>query len=288
MSGTVARQTPQKGRQDSAPDNSPTGDIPSPAGTYAASTRPPRLTRLFRPVHVRQYDERAGRRSDPHSHAWYQLIYAIEGTMMVTTETGMWVVPPHRAVWVPPGIVHQISYPVFTRERHLYIDCNARSDLPDRCMVLDVSPLLRELIRAASLLPVEYDLEGADGRLMEVLLDQLRPPRNDQLHLPMPHDPRLLKICNYLQTDPADNRTLEDWSRESGASSRTLARLFMRETGMPFREWRQKLRLLHALEKLANNRPVTEVALDLGYDTPSAFISMFRKAMGKTPGTYFR
>ncbi|OSQ41032.1 AraC family transcriptional regulator [Thalassospira mesophila] len=241
-----------------------------------------------RPVCVRVDDMPAGHYIAPHHHAWHQLIYAIEGTMTISTHAGIWVVPPQRAVWVPPGIDHAVSTATATRARHLYIDQNASNTLPDQCLVIDVSPLLRELIRAASDIPVEYDINGADGRLIQVLLDQLRPPPQDNLHLPAPKDPRLLRICTHLQTHPADNRTLENWSRNSGASSRTLARLFLRECGMPFREWRQKLRLLYALEKLAHNRPVTEVALDLGYENTSAFIAMFRKATGTTPGTYYK
>jgi len=191
-------------------------------------------------------------------------------------------------VWVPPHTQHAVTCTGFTRARHLYIGREVATNLPDRCMVLEVSPLLRELIRAATEIPVEYDEDGEEGRLIRVLLDQIKAPDQDKLYLPAPKDPRLARICDHLQSDPADNRTLEDWAKVCGASSRTLARLFQHETGMPFREWRQKLRLLHALEKLANDRPVTEIALDLGYETPSAFIAMFRKATGRTPGSYFR
>ncbi|MFH1806998.1 MAG: helix-turn-helix transcriptional regulator [Pseudomonadota bacterium] len=248
----------------------------------------PRPPQLPRPVYVRMSDVPAGYSIGAHCHDWSQLIYASEGTMTVTTGAGIWIVPPQRAVWVPPGLEHAVAHATFTRARHIYIDRTAPVTLPDRCMVLDVSPLLRELIRAATEIPIEYDEDGAEGRLMQVLLDQLRAPENDNLHLPAPRDPRLSRICQQLQANPADNRTLQDWSKHCGASSRTLARLFLRETGMPFRDWRQKLRLLHALEKLAHNRPVTEIALDLGYGNTSAFIAMFRKAMGTTPGSYFR
>lgn len=248
----------------------------------------PRPNQLPRPIYVRMSDVPAGYSIGAHSHDWCQLIYASEGTMKVTTAAGIWIVPPQRAVWVPPHLEHAVSHATFTRARHIYIDRHAPVDLPDRCMVLEVSPLLRELIRAATEIPVEYDENGAEGRMMQVLLDQLRAPDQENLHLPAPKDFRLGKICDALLANPADDRTLDDWSQICGASSRTLARLFLRETGMPFREWRQKLRLLYALEKLANDRPVTEIALDLGYETPSAFIAMFRKVTGRTPGSYFR
>ncbi|WP_085620169.1 AraC family transcriptional regulator [Thalassospira alkalitolerans] len=248
----------------------------------------PRPRELPRSVYVRVSDMPAGYYVTTHSHDWNQLLYALDGTMTVVTEAGMWIVPPQRAVWVPPHVEHAVTCTGFTRARHLYIGRDVAVDLPDRCMVLEVSPLLRELIRAATKIPIEYDEDGAEGRLIRVMLDQLKAPKNDNLHLPAPKDPRLARICEQLQADPADNRTLDEWSRACGASSRTLARLFQRETGMPFRDWRQKLRLLYALEKLAHDRPVTEVALDLGYESTSAFIAMFRKATGKTPGSYFR
>jgi len=248
----------------------------------------PRPREVPRAVYVRVSDMPAGYHVAAHSHDWNQLLYAIEGTRTVVTEAGMWVVPPQRAVWVPPHTQHAVTCPGFTRARHLDIGRDGAATLPDRCMVLEVSPLLRELIRAATEIPVEYDENGEEGRLIRVLLDQIKAPDQDKLYLPAPKDARLARICDHLQGDPADNRTLEDWAKICGASSRTLARLFQRETGMPFREWRQKLRLLHALEKLANDRPVTEIALDLGYETPSAFIAMFRKATGRTPGGYFR
>ncbi|WP_081944334.1 AraC family transcriptional regulator [Thalassospira australica] len=243
---------------------------------------------LPRAVYVRVSDMPAGHHVATHSHDWNQLLYAIEGTMTVVTEAGMWIVPPQRAVWVPPHTQHAVGCTGFTRARHLYIGRDVATNLPDQCMVLEVSPLLRELIRAATEIPIDYDEDGEEGRLIRVLLDQIKAPDQDKLHLPAPKDARLSRICDHLQGDPADNRTLDDWATICGASSRTLARLFQRETGMPFREWRQKLRLLYALEKLAHDRPVTEIALDLGYENPSAFIAMFRKATGRTPGGYFR
>ncbi|HBN50414.1 MAG TPA: AraC family transcriptional regulator, partial [Thalassospira sp.] len=127
-------------------------DIPK----YPQHSRP-RPDHLPRPVYVRMSDLPAGYSIGAHSHDWHQLIFAIEGTMTVTTKAGIWVVPPQRAVWVPPGVEHAVSHATFTRARHIYIDKNAPVDLPDRCTVLDVSPLLRELIRAATEIPIEYD-----------------------------------------------------------------------------------------------------------------------------------
>ena len=122
---------------------------------------------------------------------------------------------------------------------------------------------------------------------MEVALDQIRAVRVTPLHLPAAVDRRLSTVTRAIAETPGDSRGLKDWAACAGASSRTLARLFLRETGMTFRQWRQQARLLSALTRLAAGQPVTTVALDLGYDSPSAFIAMFRRALGETPGRFY-
>lgn len=223
----------------------------------------------------------------PHSHTKAQLVYASEGVMTVTTADGAFVVPPLRALWIPAGVVHRIDTSGRLAMRTLYIAEGAAPDLPHEVRVLHVSPLLRELVLAAIAAPQVYAPGGGEERLMQVILDQLRATPTAPLSLPMPADRRLKKVTDGLLGDPADDRGLEDWAREAGASGRTLARLFLAETGMSFRAWRQQLRLMRGLEMLAAGAPVTTVALDLGYDSPSAFIAMFRRALGTTPKRYF-
>jgi len=206
---------------------------------------------------------------------------------MVETDDGFWIVPPHRAVWVPPLMEHEVTARGAVSLRNLYFDPQSVSDLPKICSVVTVSPLLREMVLRAINLPALYDLDGPDGRFLKVLLDQIRTLPTTPLHLPMSDHPRLKPITNHLSKNPADRRSLEDWAAIMGASTRTLTRLFQKETGMSFRQWRQQARLLEALIRLAAGTPVTNVALDLGYDSQSAFIAMFKKALGKTPGKYF-
>ena len=129
------------------------------------------------------------------------------------------------------------------------------------------------------------ELGGAAG--LGLIPGEIRALPALPLHLPWPADARLRRVCEALKADPAENRTLEDWARASGASARTLARLFRKETGMSFGGWRQQARLLEALGRLASGSPVTTVALDLGYQSPSAFTSMFRRALGTSPTRYF-
>lgn len=241
-----------------------------------------------RPVVAMATDYAPGHRIAPHRHPRAQLIFAASGVLTVTTAAGTWVVPPQRAVWMPAGTEHRIrigAAPVAMRT--LYIAPDAVPDLPGRCRVLAVSPLLRELIMAAMTRPRLYRLGGPDDRLMAVLLEQIRLAPEARLHLPTPRDSRLHAIAEGLAENPGDRRRLADWAGVAGASARTLARLFRRETGMGFDAWRRQLRLQTALTWLAVGRPVTAVALDLGYDSPSAFIAMFRRTLGRTPAQYF-
>jgi AraC-like DNA-binding protein len=204
--------------------------------------------------------------------------------MTVLTTAGAWVVPPQRAVWMPAGMQHAIRCATRLEMRTLYVDTSARNGLPPGCGVVNVSPLLRELVLAGGQAP-------GDGPRRELLaallLEEIRAAALAPLHLPEPEDARLKRITTALGADPGDRRTLAAWGQEVGASVRTLSRRFLAETGMTFRQWQRQARLLAALVRLAQHEPVTTVALDLGYDSPSAFIHAFRLALGTTPGRYF-
>ena len=123
---------------------------------------------------------------------------------------------------------------------------------------------------------------------MNIILDLVQILKTAPLELRMPADVRLKKISETLTENPGDKRTLQEWGRRVGATDRTLARLFKLETGMSFRQWRQQMRILESLRRLGREEQVSTVALDLGYNSPSAFIGMFKKALGKTPGRYFK
>lgn len=210
-----------------------------------------------------------------------------KGVMTVETEAGVLIVPPLRAVWIPAYTSHQIHASGHVSMRTLYIQPEIETGLPERCCVVSVTPLLRELILHAVDMPLMYELNGPEERLITVTLDQIRDMNIAPLELPIPKDDRLKKIYTHLSSSPEDNRTLGDWGKKVGATGRTLARCFRAEIGMTFGQWRQQVRILEALKRLALNEPVTTVALDLGYDSPSAFIFMFKKVLGKTPGQYF-
>lgn len=221
-----------------------------------------------------------------HRHRRAQFVYASSGVMTVTTPSAAYVVPPQRAVWMPAGVMHRIDARIDVEMRSLYIEINEVTDLPTEVCVLQVAPLLRELIVAAVAAGPEYEPDSPQSRIMAVIFDQIRVQPVASLALPIPTDSRLRKIVQSLITNPADQRDLGEWAREVGASKRTLTRLFPAQTGMSFRSWRQQRRLLRALELLASGHNVTAVALELGYENTSSFISMFRRCLGETPASY--
>jgi AraC-like DNA-binding protein len=242
---------------------------------------------IARPIASRTSEMPSGRITQRHHHMRAQLLYGSKGTLTVETTAGIWVVPPLRAVWIPPLTDHEVSARGNVIVRSIYFHPSIICDLPTECSVVTVSPLLREMILKAVEMPTLYDENGAQGRFMAVLLDQISALPETPLHLPVTDHLHLTPIYASLSENPADNRGLESWAAETGTSTRTLTRLFHKETGMSFRQWRQQVRLLEALTRLAGGAPVTNVALDLGYESQSAFIAMFKKALGKTPGKYF-
>jgi AraC-like DNA-binding protein len=223
---------------------------------------------------------------EPHRHERAQVIFATGGTMRVLTGTAMWVVPPQRALWMPAGTVHGIEMLQATSMRTLYLRADAASGMPGECRVLQVSPLLRELIVRATELPLHYDEAGPPGHLIALLLAELRQSQTLAVHLPMPSSGRLTAMCRTLLDDPGDRRTLAEWAESVHVSERTLARLFREGTGLSFAAWRQQARVLDAMGKLGAGQPVTQVALDVGYDSVSAFCAMFRRAAGVSPARY--
>jgi AraC-like DNA-binding protein len=246
------------------------------------------LLTLPRPVygHVLGLSNRAI--SQRHTHAWAQLSYATQGVIEVATGTGRFIAPPLCAVWVPAGTPHGVRCSSNTEIRSLYIAPTAITRPWTQCRVVAVTPLLRELIRAFSELPVEYDEHGENGRLVQVLLDQLAGAPEIGLALPWPADARLRKICADIQAHPDSYRSLGYYSKKLKLSERTLSRLFLQHTGLSFRLWRQRSRLLSSLPLLEQGNRVTDVALACGYDSMSAFIAAFRDQMGATPRDFFR
>jgi AraC-like DNA-binding protein len=255
--------------------------------TPAKPTTAAEYLRVPRAIGAMAKDFPAGYRIPADTHTRGQLVHAASGVMSVDTEHGTWVVPPDRAVWVPPGTLHSTRMSGDVAMRTLYIRKRECESLPQRCCVINVTPLLRELILRAVELPMRYDEAGAAGRVMQLILDEMEAAYQLPLHLPLARDARVVKVCEALSANPADPRSLAEFGNAFGASERNLARLFVRETGMSFAAWRQQARLIAALEQLAQRVPIGRIAEALGYESASAFTAMFKKSFGVAPKDYF-
>ena len=239
--------------------------------------------RIPRPLAAMAKSFGDGHLIERHHHARAQLVYAVSGVMTIQTDTATWLVPPDRALWLPAGVHHQIRVSGALEMRTLYVRDDASAHLPAHCQVLAVSPLLRELVVRATELPLLYDQSGPAGAVVALILAEIEALPSLPFHLPIPTDRRLARLCSLVQADLAANHSREHYASRVGISPRSLTRLFRMQAGMGFNQWRQKARLLVALQRLGTGEPVTEVALGLGYNSPSAFSSMFRRVLGIAP-----
>jgi AraC-like DNA-binding protein/quercetin dioxygenase-like cupin family protein len=233
------------------------------------------------------HDYAAGHVIPLHFHDRDQLVYATRGVMTVRTGEGTWVVPTHRAVWIPAAVPHTITMSGTVAMRTLYLKPRLARPLPRDCCVVNVSPLLKELVLHACSFASLKKTTKRQCHLIDTIIDQLVAIPTVPLQLPNPSDPRALRVAEVLLADPSDRRPLMHVCKLAGASKRTVERLFQEDVGMTCGKWRQQLSLMHALRLLAEGAKVTYAALESGYSTPSAFISMFRKALGTTPTLYF-
>jgi AraC-like DNA-binding protein len=234
------------------------------------------------------HDYPAGHVIPLHFHDRDQLVYASQGVMSVVTRAGIWVVPTLRAVWIPAGVPHTITMFGRVAMRTLYLKPRLARALPRDCCVVNVSSLLRELILYACSVHALEKVVPRQRHLIDLITDQLEAIQMIPLQLPHLSDPRARRIAEILLADPANTQKLSLLCRGSGASKRTVERLFQDEVGMTFGKWRQQLRLMHAVRLLAEGAKVTHAALEAGYSTPSAFICMFKKVLGFTPALYFK
>lgn len=228
---------------------------------------------------------------ETHQHPWAQLIYAAEGVLTVETASGSWVVPPARAAWIPAGFQHSLRTTGQTWLRTLYLAPEVVSEcdsLPHRCCVMTATPLLRELVFEAMNHGMLHSSSGSEARLVGVILDQIVQRTESPLDVRRPVDPRARHVAAAALKDLSTPRTLVSLATGSGASVRTIERLFRNETGMTFGQWLRRCRVLRALERLAAGDSVTEASLAVGYDSTSAFVAMFKRTIGDTPGAYYR
>ena len=222
----------------------------------------------------------------PHQHRKGQLLYATRGVIHCEVESGVWIVPPQCAVWIPGGLMHSAQGVGEAQCYCLFVEPAMAPALPTVCCTVAVSPLLRELIAKAASFPTLATLHGAQERLVLTLLDELAAAPVEDLHLPMPRDARLRRLAALLLAQPADKSTLAEWAGRIGMSERSMTRQSLEELGMSVGRWRRQLHVILALRRLAQGHSVKAVALELGYENTSGFVAMFRKAAGKPPARY--
>jgi AraC-like DNA-binding protein len=223
---------------------------------------------------------------EPHQHRRGQLISGASGVIVLATPKGTWVMPPQRGMWIPPATQHNVRMVGAVSMQSLYLEPDAVPSMPTHCQVVGISPFMRSLMTEALNLPLEYELDGRAGALMELIQHEMRQLPVLPLSLQYPTHGPLAERCRQFVQRPSIHETIDDWSKALGMSRRVFTRLFRRETGLSFVAWRQQACLLCAMPRLAAGEPVTMVAIDLGYENPAAFTLMFKRAFGSPPLTY--
>jgi AraC-like DNA-binding protein len=236
-----------------------------------------------RPVAVMARTDDMGHQIPFHMHRRGQLLHAISGIMRVETHETVWIVPPARTLWLPPGWPHSVTMRSRVEMRTIYIAPAHCKALPKRPLLSEISGLLRELILALLEEPADYDEEGRGGSVSRLILTELPRLRERKLEVPMPRDPRALRIARTLLDNSSIDHSLDRWADEAGASRRTLARIFRGETGLGFAEWRARLRAIDGLARLSDGASVAESAASVGYASPSAFSAMIHRTLGRAP-----
>lgn len=228
----------------------------------------------------------AGHAIPMHSHPRGHLIYASTGVLLVQASTGQWLVPPTTAVWLRPAIQHQLTAMTAVTAHGIFIAEYIAADLPSRDCVVNVSPLMRELISALVSVPHQPPFQPRDALLGQLLVEELKTVAKLPFHLPWPDDKLIREVCEALVRDPGQAITAEALAQRYAITSKTLHRRFLRSTGMNFGQWRQKMRLMKSIEKLLQGLPITHVALESGYESHSAYSIAFKKTFGCPPSAF--
>lgn len=227
-----------------------------------------------------------------HSHSRAQLLYPFRGSVMISTGQGRWMVPPGHAMWIPAGVEHAVEMIGLVRMRSAYIRAGIKQGLPESLQVLAVSELMRSLIVEAVQPAAKGEQGGEDldrsAAIMRLILLEIPRLHERPFALPFPADPRLVRLCREFVAAPSAAVRIDTWASRAGMSRRSFTRAFQRETGVSLSVWRRQATLLAALPLLARGASVTEVALDLGYESAPAFTTMFRRMLGVAPRTYLR
>lgn len=246
----------------------------------------PFLTRLPSDIYFRYTEFGPGARTEPHAHDWGQLNFVSHGIMHLDIAGQRFISPPQYGVWIPPHFEHSTYNAQATTYRSLYVALDLARLLPPQPCTLAISPILRAILSDFAERDVSAPSSAEDLRLAEVALDQLKAAKPHEAYLPYAASPGLQAVLGALRAAPGDHRALAQWAEQFHMTARTLERRCARELGMSLGEWRRRLRFTLAIDALEAGRSIQQIAFDLGYGTPSAFIVMFRRASGTTPEQY--
>lgn len=240
------------------------------------------------PVYAFSENYPHGHIEDWHSHDRIQLIHTLTGVIRVQTHEGIWIIPPGRGVWIPAHKPHALLSSGDVKARGVFIEDTMQHDIQNECRVVAIPALLRELISSAMDIQSEIQPESRNERLLQLILDEVRLLPALAFNLPDPQSPKLQQLCQRIKENLALEWSLEESAQQLHISSKTLARHFQKETGLHFSHWVRQAKLMQAMIDLAMNKPVLNVALDLGYESPSAFSAMFKRETSMTPSDYLK
>lgn len=241
------------------------------------------------PAWVSAFEDRfeAGFVDPPHSHDRAQLSFALSGVMTVNIGDSSFLLPPNRAMWIPAGVSHQTICRSDVVFQCLYVDSRfARG--ADSFRVFEASPLVRALAAEATQFPEKYELDGREATIIRLLLSEIARMPNVPVKAELPADYRLRRVCEAILAQPSDTHGITYWAKEAGMARRTFTRYFREQTGMGLATWRRQVRVMEAASRIASGEPITSVAYEVGYDSPSAFTAMFHRTFGATPSSYIR
>jgi AraC-like DNA-binding protein len=254
----------------------------------ARHVRAASIEHVARPIVAVGNDYPAGHVHPTHRHRRPQLLFAEIGTMLVQTSDGAWMVPSHQGMWIPAGVDHSIAMLGQVSTRSVYLDGDAAHGMPERCQVLGISPLLRQLLIEAVDIAPEYERAGRGGKIMGLVIEEILSAPALPLSLPLPSEGKLAARCQRFLEHPSAQDTIDQWSGDLALSRRTFTRLFHRQTGLTFSAWQRRACLLVALPRLLRGERITTVSFDLGYSSPTAFATMFKQLVGCAPQDYRR
>lgn len=213
------------------------------------------------------------------------LIYVVRGALHCEADNNVWIAPPTTVLWLPGGTLHEAYAYGDYGSYAVWVDADA--EMPTKCCIASVTPLLRELLLRAANFLEKAPADSHESRILDVIMGEIALLPWENLRLPMPTNPRIRALVEAMIGDPASTASATHWAARFGMSERTMSRLFIQDLGMSWGEWKRQLLVTLALQRMANGSSVQSVALSLGYESASSFIAMFKRTLGKPPGQYF-